>query len=265
MLLSRYLIKRSFYALRRDMAPTSTTISRRISEYDRGPPTRSDTDDALTAAIALGIVYGQDVHSADDHLVALAEKANKTLITLGSLSAAIVNMFPFLRHFPAWFPGCGFQKIAREARSKLNSMVEKPYFLVVNQMNSSAQKPSVLAQYLDRYHVADNKQDIQTIKQVCVMAYAERVVGGAETTASSIATFFLAMAAHPHVQKKAQEHIDDLLGDNRLPTLRDRPKLHYIEAIMRECFRWRPVGPLGFPHSALSDDMVNGYYIPKGQ
>ncbi|KAK7049443.1 hypothetical protein VNI00_006049 [Paramarasmius palmivorus] len=72
------------------------------------------------------------------------------------------------------------------------------------------------------------------------------------------------MATHPHVQKKAQEHIDDLLGDNCLPTLRDRPKLHYIEATMRECFRWRPVGPLAFPHSTLADDVVNGYFIPKG-
>jgi cytochrome P450 len=84
-------------------------------------------------------------------------------------------------------------------------------------------------------------------------------------TRSPLATFFLAMATHPHVQKKAQKDIDNLLGENCLPTLRDRPKLQYIEAIMRECFRWRPVTPLGFPHSTLSDDMINGYHIPKGQ
>ncbi|EEB90171.1 hypothetical protein MPER_11661, partial [Moniliophthora perniciosa FA553] len=73
-----------------------------------------------------------------------------------------------------------------------------------------------------------------------------------------------AMATHPQVQKQAQEEIDRVIGKDRLPTYDDRPKLPYIEAVLRETLRWRPVTPLGFFHAALNDDIVNGYTVPKG-
>jgi cytochrome P450 len=72
------------------------------------------------------------------------------------------------------------------------------------------------------------------------------------------------MALHPNVQKRAQEEIDRIVGRDRMPTIDDRPSLPYVEALCREVLRWRPSGPLGFPHAAVDDDVYNGYYIPKG-
>ena len=28
--------------------------------------------------------------------------------------------------------------------------------------------------------------------------------------------------------------------------------------------RWRPVAPTGFPHALTTDDMYDGYFLPKG-
>ena len=72
------------------------------------------------------------------------------------------------------------------------------------------------------------------------------------------------MALHPNAQKRAQEEIDGIVGRDRLPTMNDRPSLPYVEALYREVLRWRPSGPLSFPHAAVSDDIYKGYYIPKG-
>ncbi|KAK7037472.1 hypothetical protein VNI00_010964 [Paramarasmius palmivorus] len=91
----------------------------------------------LTGAIIMGIVYGHEVASSDDYFLDLAEKANETLLTVSTSSATVVNMFPFLRHFPGWLPGCKFQRIAREARNRIADMVEKPYSLVVDQLARS--------------------------------------------------------------------------------------------------------------------------------
>ncbi|KAF7288548.1 Cytochrome P450 [Mycena chlorophos] len=87
---------------------------------------------------------------------------------------------------------------------------------------------------------------------------------GADTTVSALTTFFLAMALYPDIQKKAQAAIDQVVGSARLPDFYDRDKLPYIEAIYQEVMRWKPVLPLSVSHATTSDDIYQGYYIPKG-
>ena len=60
-------------------------------------------------------------------------------------------------------------------------------------------------------------------------------------------SFFLAMALHPDIMRKAQHELDDVTGRDRLPTFDDRPRLPFIDAICREVSRWNPVIPLGAP------------------
>lgn len=66
------------------------------------------------------------------------------------------------------------------------------------------------------------------------------------------------------VQKRAQEDIDKVVGSDRLPSLADRPSLPYLDAMLREILRWRPVVPQSLPRATLADDVYNGFYIPKG-
>jgi cytochrome P450 len=40
--------------------------------------------------------------------------------------------------------------------------------------------------------------------------------------------------------------------------------LPYIEAIYREVFRYEPPLGIGIPHSLVEDDVVGGYFLPKG-
>ena len=72
------------------------------------------------------------------------------------------------------------------------------------------------------------------------------------------------MTAYPEVQRKAQEEIDRVVGSDRLPNIRDREDLPYVNAIAKEVLRWHPVGPLGFPHLSTEEDVYEGYFIPKG-
>ena len=53
------------------------------------------------------------------------------------------------------------------------------------------------------------------------------------------------MVENPRVWKCAQEEIDTVIGIDRLPEFDDRHSLPYVDAIVRESFRWKPVGPLG--------------------
>ena len=43
---------------------------------------------------------------------------------------------------------------------------------------------------------------------------------------------------------QAQEEIDRVVGDNRLPDFSDRENLPYIEGVYREILRWGPIVPI---------------------
>lgn len=53
------------------------------------------------------------------------------------------------------------------------------------------------------------------------------------------------MTLYPSALKRAQEEIDSIVGDERLPSFADREKLPYINAIVKETLRWENVAPTG--------------------
>ena len=71
------------------------------------------------------------------------------------------------------------------------------------------------------------------------------------------------MSLFPDVQRKAQEEIDRVLGSPVLPTAADKPRLPYVEALVKETLRWHVIAPIGVPHRTDEDDLVGGYLIPK--
>jgi cytochrome P450 len=72
------------------------------------------------------------------------------------------------------------------------------------------------------------------------------------------------MLLNPKVLNKAQEEIDRVVGRCRQPDFGDMDNLLYVEAICKEVLRWRPVIPLGVPHSNTVADEYEGMYIPAG-
>ena len=83
-------------------------------------------------------------------------------------------------------------------------------------------------------------------------------------TVSAISSFFFAMRLFPTAQRKAQEEVRKVVGSNRLPTFFDRPRMPYVEALIKEVYRLNPVGPTALPHRCMKDDIYNGYLIPRG-
>lgn len=67
----------------------------------------------------------------------------------------------------------------------------------------------------------------------------------------AITTFFLAMVIHPNVLERAQEELDRVIGRDRLPGIADRPQLSYVEAVVKETFRWNNVVPMGTSKSPM--------------
>ncbi|KAL4936814.1 hypothetical protein BDV06DRAFT_233009 [Aspergillus oleicola] len=217
-----------------------------------------------TGAVILKIAYGYNINPrGPDPFVSLANEALENFSIAGTPGAWIVDAVPILQYLPSWLPGAGFKRTAAAWRDNLLTTIEKPYRLVLKQMKEGKYLDSYLSNLLEESHSQGRTLTAEE-EQVITWSAGSLYTGGADTTVSTLSTFFLAMSLYPAVQKKAQEELDTVLGPTKLPTFDDRPKLPYIEAIVKEALRWHPTAPMGIPHMCTEDDVYEGLKIPRG-
>jgi cytochrome P450 len=178
----------------------------------------------------------------------------------------LVDAIPALVYLPDGFPGTSFKTTARQWKATNEAAMEIPYSFVRRQMAKGQYRPSYVSNLLEKSaFTKDGKGDLasddeEAIKWTAVSLYA----AGSDSTVSILTSFILAMVMFPEVQRKAQEEIDRAVGSDRLPGFEDRENLPYISGIVKEAWRWNPVGPMGLAHMAEEDIIYNDYLIPKG-
>ncbi|KAL5382560.1 hypothetical protein DPSP01_006400 [Paraphaeosphaeria sporulosa] len=211
-------------------------------------------------AVILKITYGYTAEAhGKDPLVDMAVKTMHEFAEATVPGKWPVDIMPFLQYAPEWLPIAGFKRTARQMAAQLHQTTEQPYQFVKEQMRQNKAKTSFLSQAIENIK-SDSDTDMERIHK---WSASSMYLGGADTTVSSLMTFFLAIARFPDVQTKAQEELDRVIGD-RLPVSADRNQLPYIRALVSETHRWHPVAPMALPHASTKDDVINGYRIPKG-
>lgn len=173
-----------------------------------------------------------------------------------------VDVIPALRYLPSGFPGTAFKETARQWRKTGQDVANIPYVFVKKQQASRSHPHSYVSNLLGEKSNRLAKlspADEEDIKWSAATIYG----AGAETTTSVLTSFMLAMVLFPGVQSKAQGEIDRVIGSERLPKFEDRDKLPYIEAIVKEAYRWLPVSPMGLPHVAQEDFIYKDHLLPK--
>ena len=89
-------------------------------------------------------------------------------------------------------------------------------------------------------------------------------LAGMETTSSALLWTFLYLLHHPEIQSRVHDELDRVVGKDKLPSLDDKPQLHFINAVLHESLRFTSFIPMSVPHYALDDVKVKEYVIPKG-
>ncbi|KAI0776600.1 cytochrome P450 [Trametes elegans] len=214
------------------------------------------------AGSIMEIAYGHRVTSIDDRYIMLAERATTETVRQGSPGSMLVDFFPILKGIPLWAPGSGFKQRAFATRDLIHTALNTPFEMVKNALRAGTATPSFAATLLEEAAAnesltAEHEHDIKGAAGVIYAA-------GTETIVTSLKTFILAMVLHPAVYKKAQAEIDRVVGGDRLPDFEDQESLPYLDAVLKEVFRWNAPVPLGVPHGAQSDDVYRGYDIPSG-
>lgn len=214
----------------------------------------------LAGASIMTTIYGlDDTQLKDDPWIQLGEDTLQIANEVFDAGVQPVDLFPFLKCIPAWFPGASFKRKAIKARALQMRARENPFAWVKNQLAAGIAVPSITAALLDA-QVDGSPISEEIIKNCTGIAY----IAGADTTLSVIKSFIRAMVLHPQVQRKAQAELDRAIPPGRLPSLADRDnvKLPYLEAVLRETYRKYPPAPLGIAHKSTEDDIYEGMRIP---
>ncbi|RPD64516.1 cytochrome P450 98A3 [Lentinus tigrinus ALCF2SS1-7] len=214
------------------------------------------------ASTVMRIVYGIELDESQGLYFDIVERMGEVGEEIAVPGRFPVESLPFLRFLPAWFPGGGFKRWAAEAKRDILHGRNYLFTSAKAAMGRGAAQASFVTRFMEGLpsdpKAAAEAEDMY--KSVTASTYA----AGADTTNAAMQAFFLAMALHPEVQKKAQEELDAVVGTGRLPDFSDRPSLPYINAIVKELLRWHIVTPISVPHRAVADDEYKGYHIPKG-
>lgn len=63
------------------------------------------------------------------------------------------------------------------------------------------------------------------------------------------------MVLNPSAMRKAQDELDRVVGNDRLPCFEDRPNLPYVTGMMKEVLRFHPPGVVGTSLLRLSSSL----------
>lgn len=223
---------------------------------------RSDTSNfpghfkLFSGSLALELTYGRKVEGKDDATIRFVSTIFD-ILSRGTTpeSGGLLLAFPILEHFPSWLPGLGFKADAPRCRKMIATMSELPFREAKTQLASGTLQHCLVSDFI-KYESGGESAARDAAAGVYLAA--------AESTASILETFVLAMMLHPEVQAKVHAELDDVLGNGVIPTFEDRTRLPYLQAVLYEVMRWNPVFPLGVPHATTTSDIYEGYHIPKG-
>lgn len=215
--------------------------------------TRNDFSDRFhrfASSVVLSLAYGKRMPRGDE---AEIKSVDEIMIPLNAALAGqwIVDIFPFLNNLPGFL--APWKKFGEDLHN-----VEAGFFKSV--MDRARTTPSW-----------NWSKELQSMKESdslphTELAYILGVVyeAGSDIVSMVLETFVMAAVLNPAVVRKAQEELDRVVGPGRLPTFDDLDRLPYVQAIVKETHRWRPVIPGGVPHAVDEDDEYMGYHIPKG-
>lgn len=88
------------------------------------------------AAMVLEVAYGFRALPENDPYIRLAE-GNMAYVIVAGTGKYLVEIMPWLKYVPAWFPGASFQTVAKEARKVMSDAIEVPFEAVQKALVSS--------------------------------------------------------------------------------------------------------------------------------
>ena len=236
----------------------------KVIENQKGHPFDIEADtQASTTSMIITLTIGEygkheNIDSLRQSWMNLFARAARTLPRV----SVLLNCLPFLK----FIPGDPLQ--LRILQSEFQTTEELIKEHVVEPALKTPQKEAItfVEMYLEKIKEQENVADeaVFTFDQMNIVLN-DIVGGGSETILTTIRWAILYLVNFPDIQKRLQQHIDEVIPVEKMPCLDDKAKLPYVEAFIAEVQRCANVVPLGVPRAEIDgiDTYLKGYLIPK--
>ncbi|KAF2182292.1 cytochrome P450 [Zopfia rhizophila CBS 207.26] len=233
-------------------------ISQLMHDLLETPDQFSNHMKRATASVASIVLYGFRAPTFDNFWVtSVYEAVNHVNRTLEPGTYPPTEQFPILKYIPdRWAPWNARAKLCYSTMTKIWAEARDK---VDERRRNGDDRPSIA----DKLLSGATKLDTPLTYNQFNNFLGALQMGGAETTASMMLTNILYLAKHPWVQEKARVELDRVCGTERMPMWSDFSQTPYINCIVKEGLRIRPVAPVNLAHRVNRDDWFDGMLIPK--
>ena len=200
-----------------------------------------------TSNVVMSIVFGKNFQkSLPKDLSAIVENASECV---GNMDITL-NLASFVRFLPTYRRKVN--RLRTTSETLLNSIEAGIEF---NKSNNT--ETTFIGRFWEIHGTNYDHQDLLFIlRDLCF--------GSAGTVAATLEWAMVELANHPEVLNRFQKEIDATVPGNRLPSLDDKQRLPFADAVMLETMRRHTLAPFFVPHSLLKDTKLLGYDIPRG-
>ena len=210
---------------------------------------------AITNVICT-MVFGSRYELDDPEFSKVIEITHEIFAMLGS--GSIVDVFPWLNFFP--FKSVQKYKKICEERDDLVGRIYREH-LKANRVEDPRDLTDTLLKAKKKAEEEDSSVKEFFTDEHVILTMSEIFIAGLETTSSSICWLLLFLIHNPKIQDMLHQELDEVIGQNRLPELKDKKNLPRLEATIAETLRLSG-GTFGF-HKSVVDTTLQGYHIPK--
>ncbi|XP_075692239.1 cytochrome P450 2F3-like [Rhinoderma darwinii] len=208
--------------------------------------------------VICSIVFGHRFDYEDKRFLSLLELINDNFLVISSAWGRFYNIFPGIMNY---LPG---------THNRIFTNFEKIKTFVLENVRDHEKtfQPECPRDFIDCFLIKMQKENGNPMSsfniETLVMTTHNLFFGGTETVSTTLRYGLLILMKYPDITEKAQQEIDKVIGRNRCPTVEDRSKMPYTDAVIHEIQRFTSIIPLSLPHSVIRDTQFRGHHLPKG-
>ena len=210
----------------------------------------SDRFHRYSSSLIFALAYGKRLLRGDEREAQEIEEIMENFLYAARIGTWIVDAIPALNYLPAFL--APWKRIG----DKFHNIEARLY--TTNMSNARKTESWNWSKQVSPMKEAQEMSNLELAYDIGITYEA-----GSDTTTMALEVFTMAAVLNPSFVQRAQEELDNVVGVNRLPNFDDRGRLPFIEAVVKEVLRWRPVSAGGIPHAVVQDDEYMGFRIPK--